>query len=68
MSDAVVYEVNLKVNKDILSEFKTWLIGHVKEMLNIEGFLQAEVSTLEDDGMLECCNQLSIKKALKGRN
>ncbi len=41
----LIYEVNLEVDYEIIEEFKNWLPGHVAEMLQIPGFLGAEIST-----------------------
>ena len=33
-----IYEVNLTVDKDVASEYRDWLKGHIVEMLQFEGF------------------------------
>jgi len=40
----VVYEVDLFVNKKIYPKFKTWLDEHIKEMLTIDGFMNAKIT------------------------
>jgi len=39
----VFYEVNLKINADIIFKFDEWLKDHVKNMLGVPGFLSASV-------------------------
>ncbi len=43
---AVIYRVSLDVEAEIAEEFRTWLQGHVDEMLKLPGFLGARI--LED--------------------
>lgn len=45
---SVLYEVNVKADKDISSEFKKWLLEHIKEMIQLEGFISAELYEFED--------------------
>ena len=49
----VVYEVNLTINSDIYSEFTVWLKGHVKEMLQFPGFIQASIFKPEHDDVAD---------------
>lgn len=50
----IVYEVNLTVKHEIADEFARWLPGHIREMLQLEGFEAAEwledVDYDEDEG------------------
>ena len=39
----VVYEVNLEADAAIEASFDTWLRDHVADMLQLPGFLSAEV-------------------------
>lgn len=44
MTDAaVVYEVTLEVETDIVTEFDQWLAGHVQALLQLPGFTDARV-------------------------
>lgn len=43
----LLYEVNLRVEATIADAFRDWLERHVAEMLEIDGFLRAEI--FEDD-------------------
>lgn len=48
----LIYEVNLTVNNEIYNEYYSWLVPHVKEMLQFRGFRKAEISqdkTAEND-------------------
>ena len=42
-----VYEVNLEVDAAVAPAFKEWLRPHMAEMLDIEGFLSAEMLAVE---------------------
>lgn len=38
----IVYEVNLLVDSDVADTYKEWLCKHIREILEIPGFLSAE--------------------------
>ena len=38
---SVIYEVNLKVDRDIAAEYAAWLEPHMDQMLELEGFESA---------------------------
>ena len=42
MSAAVVYEVNLAVERDVADAFAAWLAPHIDEMLGFDGFEGAD--------------------------
>ena len=44
-----IYEVTLSVDREIVDAFDEWLANHVREMLEIPGFLKAESFEIEDD-------------------
>jgi hypothetical protein len=44
-----IYEVTLSVDREVVEAFDAWLEDHVREMLDIPGFLTAETFELEDD-------------------
>ena len=44
-----IYEVTLSVDREIAEAFDAWLENHVREMLDIPGFLKAETFEIEDD-------------------
>jgi len=44
-----IYEVTVSVDRDIADAFDAWLAEHVREMLEIAGFLKAETFEIEDD-------------------
>ena len=44
----IVYEVNLLVNRSIIKPYVQWLSGHINEMLEIEGFLDADCFSVID--------------------
>jgi len=39
----VVYEVNLEIDQSVGENYKTWLSGHIPEMLEFPGFINAEI-------------------------
>lgn len=53
---SVIYEVNLKIQKRIEKEFQSWLVGHIQDVLAIDGFESAtwfKVSDpIDEKGML----------------
>ena len=38
---SVIYEVNLRVDRDIAQAYAVWLTGHIDQMLEFEGFESA---------------------------
>ena len=45
----VIYEVNLEVEAEIAEAFRLWLARHVLEMLDLPGFISAEIAAVEAD-------------------
>lgn len=43
----VIYEVNLIAEQSIAGEFADWLEGHVREMIALPGFVDAELAREE---------------------
>ena len=59
----VIYEVNLTVDAEIADDYAAWLGPHIKEILNLDGFLSAEwfeVET-EDEEHVRWCVQYRVK-------
>jgi Protein of unknown function (DUF3667)/Domain of unknown function (DUF4286) len=44
-----IYEVTVSVDREIADAFDAWLAEHVREMLDIPGFLKSETFEIEDD-------------------
>jgi hypothetical protein len=44
-----VYEVTLSIEREIAEEFDAWLAGHVREMLELPGFVRAMTFAAEDE-------------------
>ena len=69
MEKLIIYEVNLSVKTEIIKEFQTWLDQHVKEMLEIEGFVSAQVFQVEVENIdrveLVTHYQLESRKSLQ---
>jgi len=42
-ADFVFYQVDLKINSDVILDFDDWLKDHVQAMLSLPGFLSASV-------------------------
>ncbi|MCB0389648.1 MAG: DUF4286 family protein [Bdellovibrionales bacterium] len=52
----IIYEVNLKIEPEIASEFVAWLKQHVRDMLQIPGFKSAEIFQEEsNEPILQLC-------------
>ena len=49
---SVTYEVNLKVQKPIEKDFENWLVGHINEVLAIDGFENASWYRITQDDAL----------------
>lgn len=62
----VFYEVNLRIDADIAAEYRLWLAGHIKEMLDIPGFVDAEVLEVIDPAAPADCVQLSVRYRVHG--
>ena len=45
---ALIYEVNLSVERAIGDEFRAWLIHHVQDMLELPGFTDARILEVLD--------------------
>lgn len=63
----VIYEVNLTIHGDIYSEFTVWLKGHVKEMLQSPGFIQASIFKPEQEAIANQ-EQLTVQYQLENRD
>ena len=44
----IVYEVNLEIRDGVADAFRTWLDGHVAEILTLPGFVSAEILERRD--------------------
>lgn len=44
----VIYEVNLSIDAAIIDDYRAWLAAHVTQMLDVPGFIDAEVFDLLD--------------------
>ena len=60
-----VYEVTLSIDREIAEEFDGWLAGHVREMLELPGFVRAATFAAEDDdpGRLRRITQYFLESA-----
>ena len=59
----VIYEVNLTVDAEIANEYSAWLRPHIKEILELDGFLSAEWFEVEaeDEAQVHWCIQYRVK-------
>ena len=48
-SHGPIYEITLSVDRQIIGAFDEWLAGHVQSMLDLPGFVKAEIFLLDDD-------------------
>ena len=44
-----IYEVNVRVLSEIAEEYERWLDNHIREIIQIDGFVTAEWSLVEED-------------------
>lgn len=55
----VIYEVNLDINNEIFDQFKTWLIPHVNEIVQLKGFIEARIllenNNADKNKKITCC-------------
>ncbi len=58
----ILYEVNIQLKPNILSEFSIWLQTHIKEMLELPGFMEAKLFSGEQN---EHTEQLIVHYYLK---
>jgi len=45
----IIYEVNLTVSLDVAQEYRSWLRGHIQEMLQQDGFHAAKLYQRDND-------------------
>jgi hypothetical protein len=64
---AVVYEVNLVVDADVLEAYRAWLADHVAEIVALAGFTGASVWDVADPappaGTVAMCVQYALRDA-----
>ena len=46
----VVYEVRVAVDAEVREDYRTWIDGHVREILALPGFERAELYVEDTDG------------------
>lgn len=49
MASGPVYEVSLSIDREAAAEFDDWLADHVREMLELPGFVRAVTFSADDD-------------------
>lgn len=61
-SRAVIYEVNLSIDVEVVERFDEWLHKHTQEMLAIPGFISASTSVpdVEDENQKHRCVQYRL--------
>lgn len=61
----IVYEVTLFVARDVEPEFRAWLDAHVREILQLPGFVSAEIferdEPVDEVGALVLCTQYRLQ-------
>ncbi|VEB37915.1 Uncharacterised protein [Legionella sainthelensi] len=63
----VIYEVNLAIDKDVFAKFQVWLKEHVKEMLQLPGFIQARILKPEAEEIVGK-KELTVQYQLENRD
>jgi len=46
--NSVIYEVNIRMQKDIVELYNQWVVNHMKQLLEIDGFITATYRKVED--------------------
>ena len=63
----IVYEVNLFVRRAIEAEYRAWFDAHMREMVALEGFVDAQVFERVDpaaaEGEFALCAQYRLRDA-----
>ncbi|HHT0592925.1 TPA: DUF4286 family protein [Legionella anisa] len=62
----VIYEVNLAIDEAVYPQFQLWLKKHVKEMLQLPGFMQACILKPENE-KTEDQEKLTVQYQLEDR-
>lgn len=62
----VLYEVNLAIDEAVYPQFQLWLKKHVKEMLQLPGFMQARILKPEHERTKEQ-EKLTVQYQLENR-
>lgn len=63
----LIYEVNLKVDRAIESEYLAWLNDHVREMLELGCFEGAQIYREEQDGSGDGQFRMVVHYQVRGR-
>ena len=45
----IIYEVNLKIQSNILPEYRLWLDSHIEQMMQFEGFYDCKTYTVHSN-------------------
>jgi len=48
-SKTITFEVNVKILKEIESDYVEWTLQHMKQVLEVEGFISAQMRKLENE-------------------
>lgn len=62
----VFYEVNLRIDADIAAEYRVWLAEHIRDMLSVPGFVDAEVLEVIDPATTAESVQISVRYRVHG--
>lgn len=62
----IVYEVNLFVDAAIADDYRAWLATHVRQMLRVPGFVDAEVCDVVDPAPAENEVAMSVRYRVHG--
>lgn len=62
----VFYEVNLRIDADIAAEYRAWLAEHIRDMLSVPGFVDAEVLEVIDPATTAESVQISVRYRVHG--
>ena len=63
----VVYEVNLDLDASIADDYRAWLEAHIREILDLPGFIGARLAQVDDpaapSGRVALCVRYTLRDA-----
>lgn len=64
----IIYEVSLAIDETIYAEYTTWLKEHIKDILQLPGFIRALILKEEEPGNHAHLKNLTVQYQLNDRD
>jgi hypothetical protein len=61
----VIYQVNLEIEPSIIDEYMSWLVVHVKEMVQFPGFQNAVILNEQQSSPQSNCISLAVQYSIE---